>query len=188
MEGLSTSAFLSLSIIYLMVNYVRSELSVEECKGLGFVKNNLLCSSCALLPQYDLDILKKHCESCCVQETSDSTKDEGSAKTVKRYPKARLEVCGWKLASFPQVQAFVKSDRPGKFPNLEVKYMGGQMPQIKLLEGDDSVAETLSITKWDTDTIVEFLQTYLEPPARDPNDITDDDDDDDENNITKNEL
>ncbi|OXA51318.1 15 kDa selenoprotein [Folsomia candida] len=172
MEGLSTSAFLSLSIIYLMVNYVRSELSVEECKGLGFVKNNLLCSSCALLPQYDLDILKKHCESCCVQETSDSTKDEGSAKTVKRYPKA----------------PFVKSDRPGKFPNLEVKYMGGQMPQIKLLEGDDSVAETLSITKWDTDTIVEFLQTYLEPPARDPNDITDDDDDDDENNITKNEL
>lgn len=41
----------------------------------------------------------------------------------------------------------MKSDRPGKFPNLEVKYMGGQMPQIKLLEGDDSVAETLSITK-----------------------------------------
>jgi len=27
--------------------------------------------------------------------------------------------------------AFVKSERPGKFPNLEVKYMGGQMPQIR---------------------------------------------------------
>jgi hypothetical protein len=66
------------------------------------------------------------------------------------------------LGGFPQVQAFVKSDRPGKFPNLQVKYVGGQMPQIKLIDGEGGVAETLSITKWDTDTIVEFLQTHLE--------------------------
>lgn len=39
------------------------------------------------------------------------------------------------------------------------------MPQIKLIEADDTVAETLSITKWDTDTIVEFLQTHLETPT-----------------------
>ncbi len=39
------------------------------------------------------------------------------------------------------------------------------MPQIKLVEEDGTVAETLSITKWDTDTIVEFLQTHLEGPA-----------------------
>jgi len=60
------------------------------------------------------------------------------------------------------ISAFVKSDRPGKFPNLQVKYVGGQMPQIKLIEADGTTAETLSISKWDTDTIVEFLQTYLE--------------------------
>jgi len=36
------------------------------------------------------------------------------------------------------------------------------MPQIKLIEADGTTAETLSISKWDTDTIVEFLQTYLE--------------------------
>jgi len=66
------------------------------------------------------------------------------------------------LGSFPQVQAFVKSDKPGKFPNLQVKYVGGQMPQIRLLDADDVAQETLSITKWDTDTIEEFLQTYLE--------------------------
>jgi len=41
------------------------------------------------------------------------------------------------------------------------------MPQIKLIEADDSVAETLSITKWDTDTITEFLQTYLAPETND---------------------
>jgi len=66
------------------------------------------------------------------------------------------------LGSFPQVQAFVKSDKPGKFPNLQVKYVGGQMPQIKLLDAEGVAQETLSITKWDTDTIEEFLQTYLE--------------------------
>jgi len=89
------------------------------------------------------------------------------------------------LGSFPQVQAFVKSDRPGKFPTLQIKYLGGQLPQIKLIEADDSVAETLSITKWDTDTIVEFLQTYLEPPGNDPNEIDGDEEDGD---ASKNEL
>jgi len=68
--------------------------------------------------------------------------------------------------------------------------MGGQMPQIKLIEADDTVAETLSITKWDTDTIVEFLQTYLEEPAPDKNDILDEDDEqtDSEEDRKKNEL
>lgn len=56
------------------------------------------------------------------------------------------------------------------------------MPQIKLVDADDSVAETLSITKWDTDTIVEFLQTYLEPPAKDPNDISDEEDEEEGTN------
>jgi len=183
MEGLSTSIFLSLSILYLMVNYVRSELSAEECKAMGFNRNNLLCSSCALLPEYDLEILRKHCDSCCITDPDGEEGGDGPKK-VKRYPKARLEVCGWKLGAFPQVQAFVKSERPGKFSNFEVKYMGGQMPQIKLIEADDTVAETLSITKWDTDTIEEFLQTYLEPPAPDPNLI----DDDEEDDVSKNEL
>jgi len=54
------------------------------------------------------------------------------------------------------------------------------MPQIKLIDGDDEVVETLSITKWDTDTIEEFLQTYLDPPAKDPNEIEDDEDESEE--------
>jgi len=65
--------------------------------------------------------------------------------------------------------------------------MGGQMPQIKLIEADDTVAETLSITKWDTDTIVEFLQTYLEPEVKDPN-LIDDDEDEEKDDVSKNEL
>jgi len=66
------------------------------------------------------------------------------------------------LGAFPQVQAFVKSDKPGKFPNLQVKYVGGQMPQIRLLDAEGTTQETLSITKWNTETIEEFLTAYLE--------------------------
>jgi len=120
--------------------------------------------------------MKENCKLCCQSDQSEAE------KTVKKYPKARLEVCGWKLGSFPQVQAFVKSDRPGKFPNLQIKYMGGQLPQIKLIEADDSVAETLSITKWDTDTIEEFLGTYLEGGSVE-NDIKDEDDDNHANEL-----
>jgi len=125
-----------------------------------------------MLNQYNLRLLTENCKNCC--QSKDGDEDSGDSAKVKKYPKARLEVCGWKLGAFPQVQAFVKSDRPGKFPNFSVKYVGGQMPQIKLIEADDSVAETLSITKWDTDTIVEFLQTYLLSPSE-----TSDSDDDD---------
>ncbi|ODM89601.1 15 kDa selenoprotein [Orchesella cincta] len=147
MEGLATSAFLSLSVLYLMISYVRSELSVEDCLALGYNRATLVCSSCDLLEKFELTSLKTDCLQCCKAE------DPGPVENpVKKYPKARLEV-----------QAFVKSDRPGKFPNLQVKYMGGQMPQIRLIDADGN-EETLSITKWDTDTIVEFLQTHLESP------------------------
>jgi len=146
---------------------VKGELSADECLKLGFNRANLLCSSCDLLQKYELYPLKDNCTLCCIAPDTDTDK-----ATVKKYPKATLDVCGWKLSSFPQVQAFVKSDRPGKFPNLQVKYVGGQMPQIRLLDSEGVAQETLSITKWDTDTIVEFLQTYLEPEVPVPEDAT----------------
>jgi hypothetical protein len=60
------------------------------------------------------------------------------------------------------IPAFVKSDRPKAFPNLTIKHINGQSPIIKLLDKDGNVDQTLAINKWDTDTIVEFLSTYLE--------------------------
>jgi hypothetical protein len=98
-------------------------------------------------------------------------------------PKVLLEKRGL-IRNLFVFTAFVKSDRPGKFPNFSVKYMGGQMPQIKLLEKDGSVAETLSITKWDTDTIEEFLQTYL----LSADEVKDDENNESESDPTKNEL
>jgi len=149
-----------------MVAYVKSELSAEECQKLGFNRARLFCTSCDLLGKYELSPLRDNCYGCC--QNSDGSvggvpsNDINGTDEKKKYPQARLEVCGWKLGSFPQVQAFIKSDKPGKFSNLEIKYVGGQMPQIKLLDADGVAQETLSITKWDTDTIEEFLQTYLE--------------------------
>jgi len=38
----------------------------------------------------------------------------------------------------------------------------GADPIIKLLDDDESVAETLAIDKWNTDSVEEFLDIYLE--------------------------
>jgi len=89
MEGLTTSAFLSLTVLYFMISYVRSELSSEECVKLGFNRANLFCSSCDLLGKYELDAIRENCKLCCTPDESG-----GAEKTAKRYPKARLEVCG----------------------------------------------------------------------------------------------
>jgi len=88
MEGLTTSVFMSLTVIYFMISYVRSELSSEECVKLGFNRANLFCSSCELLDKYDLSVIRKNCLECCTDDSG------GTEKTVKKYPKARLEVCG----------------------------------------------------------------------------------------------
>lgn len=82
--------------------------------------------------------------------------------TSRRYPKAVLEVCTCKFGAYPQIQAFVKSDRPAKFPNLTIKYLRGLDPIVKLLNEDGDVVEVLSITKWNTDTVEEFFETHLE--------------------------
>ncbi|KAF2367840.1 Selenoprotein Sep15/SelM [Trinorchestia longiramus] len=68
------------------------------------------------------------------------------------------------------VQAFVKSDRPAAFPNLAIKYVRGADPVIKLMDEEGEVMETLAIDKWNTDSVEEFLNTYLLTPG-----VSDDD-------------
>uniref|UniRef100_A0A1B6E787 Selenoprotein F n=1 Tax=Clastoptera arizonana TaxID=38151 RepID=A0A1B6E787_9HEMI len=130
--------------------------STEDCWALGFNRANLLCSSCDQLKKYDLEMINDHCTSCC-------NKDETSP-TIKRYAKARLEVCTCKFGAYPQIQAFVKSDRPSKFPNLSIRYVRGLDPIIKLMDQDGNLQELLAIEKWNTDSIEEFLNTHLESP------------------------
>jgi len=66
------------------------------------------------------------------------------------------------LGAYPQVAAFIKSDRVERYPGLTIKYVRGADPVIKLLDEDESVAETLAIDKWNTDSVEEFLDIYLE--------------------------
>lgn len=84
-------------------------------------------------------------------------------EVTKKYAKARLEVCTCKFGTYPQIQAFIKSDRPAKFPNLSIRYVRGLDPIIKLMDKEGNVQETLAIDKWNTDSVEEFLKTYLEP-------------------------
>lgn len=62
----------------------------------------------------------------------------------------------------------MKSDRPAAFPNLTIKYVRGADPVIKLMDEDGDVMETLAIDKWNTDSVEEFLNTYLLPPSTSP--------------------
>lgn len=96
---------------------------------------------------------RPHCKQCC-------TLDQQPA-AQRTYAKAILEVCTCKFRAYPQIQAFIQSGRPAKFPNLQIKYVRGLDPVVKLLDASGKVQETLSITKWNTDTVEEFFETHL---------------------------
>ena len=49
-----------------------------------------------------------------------------------------------------------------RYPGLTIKYVRGKDPIIKLLDEDDDVVEELAIDKWNTDSVEEFLNTYIE--------------------------
>ncbi|VVC89126.1 selenoprotein F [Leptidea sinapis] len=139
----------------LLTNFysVTAEFSTEDCASLGFIKANLLCSSCDKLKDFNLEQLQEHCKECCHH-------DDSVAKE-KKYARAILEVCTCKFPAYPQIQAFVKGDKPAKFPNLQIKYVRGLDPIIKLLDKDGIVRDTVAIEKWNTDSVEEFLNARL---------------------------
>ncbi|XP_012279478.1 selenoprotein F [Orussus abietinus] len=132
-----------------------SQFSADDCKLLGFNKANLLCSTCEKLMTHNLVDIYDNCKECCLKD------DNEDALGQKRYPKAVLEVCTCKFGAYPQIQAFIKSNRPRKYKNLQIKYVRGLDPIIKLLGVDNRVEDVLDIHKWDTDSVDEFLATHL---------------------------
>ena len=62
----------------------------------------------------------------------------------------------------------MKSDRPSRYPGLTIKYVRGADPVIKLLDDEEDEVETLAIDKWNTDSVEEFLDIYLEAEATAP--------------------
>ncbi|XP_058122073.1 selenoprotein F [Anopheles ziemanni] len=143
-----------ISLLFSIVSVVFAEFSAEDCRELGLIKSQLFCSSCNSLTDYGLVELKEHCLECCQKDTVSDGK-------LKVYPRAVLEVCTCKFGAYPQIQAFIKSDRPAKFPNLTIKYVRGLDPIVKLMDEGGNVKETLSINKWNTDTVQEFFETRL---------------------------
>ncbi|KAG7189510.1 hypothetical protein KM043_017201 [Ampulex compressa] len=138
-----------------MVNNIAAEFSADDCKTLGFNKANLLCSTCSIFNKHNLTQICDNCKECCLKD--DGYDSSGS----KRYPKAVLEVCTCKFGAYPQIQAFIKSDRPDKYKNLEIKYVRGLDPLIKLMDIDGRVEDILDIHKWNTESVDEFLETHL---------------------------
>uniref|UniRef100_A0A913X530 Selenoprotein F n=1 Tax=Exaiptasia diaphana TaxID=2652724 RepID=A0A913X530_EXADI len=149
----SLSSFLSL--FFTLFHLSSSKLTPEKCRELGF-SSNLLCGSCDELVQFKMDQqFVDNCRSCCHEEGE-------SQAASKRFASATLEVCNCKLGRFPQIQAFVRSEKPDKFPNLRIEFVRGADPILKLHSEDGSVQEELSIEKWNTDSVEEFLTEKLQ--------------------------
>uniref|UniRef100_A0A3Q3ISV2 Selenoprotein F n=1 Tax=Monopterus albus TaxID=43700 RepID=A0A3Q3ISV2_MONAL len=121
------------------------ELSSEACRELGF-SSNLLCSSCDLLGEFSLTKLQPNCRQCCQQEAQ--------MEARKLYAGAILE-CFISAA-------FVRSDKPKMYKGLQIKYVRGSDPVLKLLDDNGNIAEELSILKWNTDSVEEFLSEKLD--------------------------
>ncbi|KAF4793084.1 selenoprotein F [Turdus rufiventris] len=192
------------------VSVYGAQLSSEACRELGF-SSNLLCSSCNLLGQFNLNQLDPFCRECCQEEAQLETRKYsaiflklfdiwrgqyahirenpvvGAAKSVydfylywelgERGKKIsatlynhaenvlRDEVdTGPVLLLMPAdtAAAFVRSDKPKLFRGLQIKYVRGSDPVLKLLDDSGNIAEELSILKWNTDSVEEFLSEKLE--------------------------
>ncbi|NXJ09987.1 SEP15 protein, partial [Odontophorus gujanensis] len=55
------------------INVYGAQLSSEACRELGF-SSNLLCSSCNLLGQFNLNQLDPFCRQCCQEEAQLETR------------------------------------------------------------------------------------------------------------------
>ncbi|CAG5896944.1 unnamed protein product [Menidia menidia] len=123
-----------------------SDLTSEACRELGF-SSNLLCSSCDLLGEFSLIKLQPNCRQCCQQEAQMET---------RKAPSSRCADENW--GGSPKS----KSDKPKMFKGLQIKYVRGSDPVLKLLDDNGNIAEELSILKWNTDSVEEFLSEKLD--------------------------
>jgi len=98
--------------------------------------------------------MSNQCNTCCTQEQVE--------ETLVRFASAKLKVCGWKLGRFPQIKAFINDEKADRqFKNMNVEYARGASPTLILLDAEGTEVETLSLEKWDTDTVKEYLREHL---------------------------
>ncbi|TKR81177.1 hypothetical protein L596_015097 [Steinernema carpocapsae] len=151
------SFFAVLTVLLALLNVVWAdyELTTEECKELGFNRDSLKCSTCSTLVKFELEEMLSDCRACCKSE-------ENSSSNHEKYPMAHIEVCECNLARFPQVQAFVKSNMVNQWgSNVKVRHVRGVLPTI-VLKNYDGESKKFNIEKWDTDTITDFLNNWID--------------------------
>ncbi len=74
---------------------------------------------------------------------SESPNEYGSDRFRLRNPAANIVQFQIETCSV-QVAAFIKSERPARYPGLTIKYVRGADPVIKLLDEEEEVAEVSS--------------------------------------------
>ncbi|MXQ86085.1 hypothetical protein E5288_WYG002067 [Bos mutus] len=144
---------LLLATVLQTVSALGAEFSSESCRELGF-SSNLLCSSCDLLGQFNLLQLDPDCRGCCQEEAQFETK------------KVLLSSISLPLDDLVEMscmqELFLKSVDENWGGSLKSKYVRGSDPVLKLLDDSGNIAEELSILKWNTDSVEEFLSEKLE--------------------------
>uniref|UniRef100_A0AC35TMP3 Sep15_SelM domain-containing protein n=1 Tax=Rhabditophanes sp. KR3021 TaxID=114890 RepID=A0AC35TMP3_9BILA len=129
-------------------------MTEEECSELGFNKKSLQCSTCAKLNSFGLEELYTDCDSCCTKE---------KAVSHDKYPVAYIEYCDCNIARFPQAQAFIKGGMGSQWGSqLKVRHVRGVLPTLIMRDSKGKAQKTLNIESWNTDTITEFLNDWLE--------------------------
>ncbi|CAM4593061.1 unnamed protein product [Lepidochelys olivacea] len=151
-----------------------AQLSSEACRELGF-SSNLLCNSCDLLGQFSLNQLDPFCRECCQEEAQFETRKKRIrslpvyvVKTSRRYRiPSSMQVLflkcvdeNWEGSLKFRLLSGVTS--PNYSGDCKSSYVRGSDPVLKLLDDSGNIAEELSILKWNTDSVEEFLSEKLE--------------------------
>uniref|UniRef100_A0A0K0E8I3 Selenoprotein F n=1 Tax=Strongyloides stercoralis TaxID=6248 RepID=A0A0K0E8I3_STRER len=128
--------------------------TVEECRDIGYNKDTLKCSTCDKLTQFSLEELYTDCKSCCLEEKN---------QIHEKYAFAYIEYCECNIARFPQAHAFIKSDMASEWGSqLKVKHVRGSLPTLVMKDKRGVTMKSFNIESWDTNTIKEFLNGWLE--------------------------
>uniref|UniRef100_A0A8D3A377 Selenoprotein F n=1 Tax=Scophthalmus maximus TaxID=52904 RepID=A0A8D3A377_SCOMX len=141
-----------------------AQVSSEACRELGF-SSNLLCSSCDLLGEFSLAKLQPDCHQCCQQEAQMEGRKLYAGAILEVYDGTKIERLVHLTFVSPLLlisSAFVRSEKPKMFKGLQIKYVRGSDPVLKLLDDNGNIAEELSILKWNTDSVEEFLSEKLD--------------------------
>ncbi|MBN3274482.1 SEP15 protein, partial [Polyodon spathula] len=85
-----------------------------------------------------------------------------SSHTIGTESCTRFQGVHFSLQQVELDQIKLKSDKPKMFKGLQIKYVRGSDPVLKLLDDNGNIAEELSILKWNTDSVEEFLSEKLD--------------------------